>query len=116
MRLFFVVGIISRFPSVVSLHHVHGHVKIIYKTIPIYIISPNYFKYVKISALALIKMAMHARSGGNIEVMGMMQGKIAKETMIVMDAFAVPVEGTETRVNAVNEGYKASAHVFYKSF
>jgi COP9 signalosome complex subunit 5 len=26
--------------------------------------------------------------------------------MIVMDAFAVPVEGTETRVNAVNEGYE----------
>ena len=26
----------------------------------------------KVSALALLKMAMHCRSGGNIEVMGMM--------------------------------------------
>ena len=28
---------------------------------------------VRISALALLKMAMHAKSGGNIEVMGVMQ-------------------------------------------
>jgi COP9 signalosome complex subunit 5 len=49
---------------------------------------------------------MHARSGGNIEVMGLMQGKIRGDTMIVMDAFALPVEGTETRVNAQAEGYE----------
>nr|XP_026263543.1 COP9 signalosome complex subunit 5 [Urocitellus parryii] len=30
----------------------------------------HYFKYCKISALALLKMVMHARSGGNLEVMG----------------------------------------------
>ncbi|KAJ3093217.1 COP9 signalosome complex subunit 5 [Quaeritorhiza haematococci] len=64
-------------------------------------------KEVRISAVALIKMVMHARSGGNIEVMGLMQGKIADDgTMIVMDAFALPVEGTETRVNAQAEGYE----------
>ena len=28
---------------------------------------------VRISALALLKMAMHARSGGNLEIMGMLQ-------------------------------------------
>lgn len=28
------------------------------------------------------------------------------DTMIVMDAFALPVEGTETRVNAAAEGYE----------
>lgn len=28
---------------------------------------------VRISALALLKMAMHAKSGGNIEIMGMLQ-------------------------------------------
>lgn len=28
---------------------------------------------VRVSALALLKMAMHAKSGGNIEVMGMLQ-------------------------------------------
>lgn len=32
----------------------------------------NYYKKVKISATALIKMVMHAKSGGNIEVMGLM--------------------------------------------
>lgn len=30
--------------------------------------DPNYFKSCKISAAALIKMAIHAKSGGNIEV------------------------------------------------
>ncbi len=28
---------------------------------------------VRVSALALLKMAMHAKSGGNIEIMGMLQ-------------------------------------------
>ena len=48
-------------------------------------------------------MVMHARSGGSIEVMGLMQGKIAGDTIIVTDAFRLPVEGTETRVNAQEE-------------
>ncbi|KAI8906300.1 JAB1/Mov34/MPN/PAD-1 ubiquitin protease-domain-containing protein [Gorgonomyces haynaldii] len=68
--------------------------------------DPNYFKKVHISAVALIKMTMHARSGGEIEVMGLMQGRISGDTMIVMDAFALPVEGTETRVNAQAQGYE----------
>jgi COP9 signalosome complex subunit 5 len=34
--------------------------------------SPNHFKRVKISAVALIKMVMHAKSGGDLEVMGLM--------------------------------------------
>eukprot|EP00245_Coleochaete_scutata_P007791 TRINITY_DN23561_c0_g1_i1.p1 TRINITY_DN23561_c0_g1~~TRINITY_DN23561_c0_g1_i1.p1 ORF type:complete len:389 (+),score=83.32 TRINITY_DN23561_c0_g1_i1:61-1167(+) len=68
--------------------------------------DPHYFKNVKISALALLKMVVHARSGGSIEIMGIMQGKIDGETMVVMDAFAMPVEGTETRVNAQAEGYE----------
>lgn len=46
---------------------------------------------------------MHARSGGSIEVMGLMQGKISGDTFIVTDAFRLPVEGTETRVNAQDE-------------
>lgn len=48
-------------------------------------------------------MVMHARSGGSLEVMGLMQGYIAAETFIVTDAFRLPVEGTETRVNAQDE-------------
>jgi COP9 signalosome complex subunit 5 len=49
---------------------------------------------------------MHARSGGTLEVMGLMMGKVEGDTMIVMDSFALPVEGTETRVNAQTEGYE----------
>ena len=49
---------------------------------------------------------MHARSGNTIEVMGLLMGKVEGDTMIVMDSFALPVEGTETRVNAATEGYE----------
>ena len=62
--------------------------------------DPHYFKNVRISAVALLKMVMHARSGGSIEIMGLMQGKIAGDTFVVTDAFRLPVEGTETNVNA----------------
>mmetsp|Transcript_20409 Transcript_20409/g.49389 ORF Transcript_20409/g.49389 Transcript_20409/m.49389 type:complete len:342 (+) Transcript_20409:180-1205(+) len=68
--------------------------------------DPTYFKKVKVSALALLKMAMHARSGGQLEVMGILQGKLEDNTFVVMDAFALPVEGTETRVTALDEGYE----------
>lgn len=70
------------------------------------LLSPSYFTHIKISALALLKMVMHARSGGNLEVMGIMLGKVDGNTMIVMDAFALPVEGTETRVNAQAQAYE----------
>ncbi|KAL8837511.1 MAG: hypothetical protein Q9170_002504 [Blastenia crenularia] len=65
--------------------------------------DPHHFKNVRISAVALLKMVMHARSGGSLEVMGLMQGKIAGDTFVVTDAFRLPVEGTETRVNASAE-------------
>ncbi|KAK0404714.1 hypothetical protein QR680_017594 [Steinernema hermaphroditum] len=68
--------------------------------------DPHYFKDVKISALALLKMVIHARSGGNLEIMGLMQGKIEDRSMIIMDSFALPVEGTETRVNAQAQAYE----------
>jgi len=38
--------------------------------------------------------------------MGMLQGKIVHDTFIVIDVFALPVEGTETRVNAQAEAYE----------
>ncbi|KAK3340898.1 COP9 signalosome complex subunit 5 [Neurospora tetraspora] len=63
----------------------------------------KYFKTVRISSVAMIKMVMHARSGGNLEVMGMMQGYIEGSTMVITDAYRLPVEGTETRVNAQDE-------------
>jgi COP9 signalosome complex subunit 5 len=60
----------------------------------------NHFTHVRISALALLKMTIHARSGGSIEIMGLMTGYFSGTSIIVTDAFRLPVEGTETRVNA----------------
>ncbi len=54
----------------------------------------NYFKRCKISTLAWLKLVIHARSGGTLEVMEMLLGKIDGENMIIMDSFALPVEGT----------------------
>ena len=44
------------------------------------------------------------RSGGNLEIMGLLLGKVDANVMVVMDSFALPVEGTETRVNAQAQG------------
>jgi COP9 signalosome complex subunit 5 len=68
--------------------------------------DPHYFKSCKISAAALLKMAIHAKSGGNIEVMGLMLGKVEGDCMIIQDCLALPVEGTETRVNASSQAYE----------
>jgi len=68
--------------------------------------DPHFFKDIKISALALLKMVMHARSGGTLEIMGLLLGKVDGNSMIVMDSFALPVEGTETRVNAQAQAYE----------
>ena len=51
-------------------------------------------------------MASHTRRGGDLEVMGLLQGVVDGRTMVVLDAFALPVEGTETRVNAQAEAYE----------
>mmetsp|Transcript_19436 Transcript_19436/g.66065 ORF Transcript_19436/g.66065 Transcript_19436/m.66065 type:complete len:352 (+) Transcript_19436:165-1220(+) len=77
--------------------------------------DPHYFKHVRVSALALIKMTMHCKSGGNLEVMGMIQGKTIGDTFVVLDAFALPVEGTETRVNAQAEAYEYMVDFVEKS-
>jgi len=75
--------------------------------------NPTYFKKVKISAVALLKMVMHAKTGlrpveegGDLEVMGMLQGKIIDGTMVVMDTFALPVKATAIRVNPMAESYE----------
>lgn len=36
----------------------------------------------------------------------MLIGKVDANTMLVMDSFALPVEGTETRVNAQAQAYE----------
>ncbi|KAB8659304.1 hypothetical protein FH972_026193 [Carpinus fangiana] len=65
--------------------------------------DPHHFQEVCISAIALLKMTMHARSGGELEIMGLMQGYVSGNKLIVTDALRLPVEGTETRVNAQDE-------------
>ncbi|GLB38959.1 putative JAB/MPN domain containing protein [Lyophyllum shimeji] len=65
--------------------------------------DPHYFKLCKISAVALIKMVIHARSGVPHEIMGLMQGKVVGNAIVILDSFALPVQGTETRVNAAAE-------------
>jgi len=77
----------------------------------------EYFQRVRISAIALIKMVLHTRAGGAMEVMGLMQGKACARTrtIYVMDAFALPVQGTETRVNAQNEAYEYMVDYLDKS-
>jgi COP9 signalosome complex subunit 5 len=74
--------------------------------------DPKYFKRVKISPSATIKMQMHCQSGVEkgikisgkpIEVMGLLLGRPDTEdpyAFIISDAQALPIEGFETRVVA----------------
>ncbi|KAG7750762.1 hypothetical protein KL911_004641 [Ogataea haglerorum] len=68
--------------------------------------DPHFFHTVHISSLALMKMSLHARSGGSIEIMGMMTGKIFDGNIVVLDSYPLPVQGTESRVNPLNEAYE----------
>jgi COP9 signalosome complex subunit 5 len=53
-----------------------------------------------------MKMTAHCKRGGDIEVMGMLQGYVKGDAFVVLDVFELPVEGTETRVNAQAEAYE----------
>lgn len=66
-------------------------------------VDPLRFKVARISAIALLKMVQHAHAGGSLEVMGLMLGYARDDSIVVLDAFALPVEGTETRVDAGGE-------------
>ncbi|KAK2963202.1 putative COP9 signalosome complex subunit 5 [Blattamonas nauphoetae] len=65
--------------------------------------DPLYFSQVKVSAVALLKIVMHACNGGNLEIMGLLSGRIIPHAFIIMDALPLPIEGTETRVTADDE-------------
>lgn len=76
----------------------------------------RYFKECKISSLASMKMLKHALSGVRaaeergckpLEVMGLLLGKPEGSSIIIMDCFPLPVEGTETRVVADDEEVQA---------
>jgi COP9 signalosome complex subunit 5 len=79
--------------------------------------DPTYFKKAFISALALIKIAMHAKTGhgqqgvlsqgdGNnwIEVMGMFAGHVVPHAFVIRDSFALPGVASETSVSITEEG------------
>ena len=56
-------------------------------------------------------MVMHAKSGVNIELMGLFHGKCLGDTIIIMDAFAIPEEACFVRVNA---GHEANEYMINK--
>lgn len=66
----------------------------------------HYFNNVRISLTALMKMTEHVRSGGDVEVMGLLLGKHSSSTFTVNDSLILPVLGTETRVNAQEDAYE----------
>lgn len=80
-----------------------------------WISDPKYFKRVKISPSAIIKMMVHGQSGVEkgvkksgkpIEVMGLLVGRPDTEdrfSVIISDAQALPIEGFETKVIADDE-------------
>ena len=47
-------------------------------------------------------MFKHANMGAawRMEVMGLIEGKVFEDSFIIMDPFALPVEATQTGVNA----------------
>lgn len=68
---------------------------------------PDTSETIQISALALLKMLKHARSGVPMEVMGLMLGEHLDEyTVRVIDVFAMPQTGTGVTVEAVDPVYQ----------
>ncbi|MES1916170.1 MAG: hypothetical protein MHM6MM_008016 [Cercozoa sp. M6MM] len=75
--------------------------------------DPLYFKKCRVTALATMKMLKHALAGVHkgeaqgskpIEIMGLLIGKSTGSTVVVTDAYPLPVEGTESRVIADDDG------------
>eukprot|EP00946_MAST-07B_sp_MAST-7B-sp1_P003408 g3408.t1 len=82
------------------------------------LLSPKYFKTAYVAASAAVKMLEHALRGVEkgikgpnrmpVEVMGILIGRPSTDpqnlgALVVTDAFPLPVEGIETRVEAGNE-------------
>lgn len=72
----------------------------------------KYFDHVAIAPSAVMKIMMHcqtgvrkgiAKGGNPIEVMGLLVGRPMENGLVVTDAFALPIEGFETRVVADDE-------------
>jgi COP9 signalosome complex subunit 5 len=74
--------------------------------------NAKHYKTCRISALAATKMLEHALQGVNtgqkrggkpLEIMGLLMGKPDGDSIIVLDTYPLPVEGTETKVMADDE-------------
>jgi len=63
----------------------------------------GWYNYGELIQCSFKIQVIHARSGVPYEIMGLMQGKVVGQSLVIMDSFALPVQGTETRVNAANE-------------
>ena len=59
-----------------------------------------YFTTCHISVVAMLKMLMHAKRGEPEEIMGILVGQTIGREFVITDVISLPVEGTETRVNA----------------
>lgn len=82
------------------------------RTSKLWTIDPRYFRRVKLSPSAAVKMLTHGQSGVDkglraggkpIEVMGLLLGRPDDEDLnciVITDAQAIPCEGFETRVVA----------------
>ncbi|CAL9729852.1 COP9 signalosome complex subunit 5 [Monosporozyma unispora] len=68
--------------------------------------NPYYYSHVLISRLATQQILNHAIKGNEIEIMGILLGVTINNKFIVTRTFELPVEGTETRVNAQSESYE----------
>lgn len=69
-------------------------------------VNPYYYSHVLISRLALQQILNHSIKGNEIEIMGVLLGIVINNKFIVTRTFALPVQGTETRVNAQSESYE----------
>ena len=76
--------------------------------------SPHHFKRVKISAIALVKMVMHTRRGGDLEVMGLMQGKV-KGGKLHLDISPYPDQTLQVRIfHCIVLSFKHDFETFYR--
>ncbi|CAL9734835.1 COP9 signalosome complex subunit 5 [Monosporozyma servazzii] len=65
-----------------------------------------HYSHVLISRLATQQILNHAVKGNEIEIMGILLGVTLNHKFIITRSFPLPVEGTETRVNAQSESYE----------
>eukprot|EP01053_Blabericola_migrator_P008627 Blabericola_migrator_1__8626@NODE_451_length_8357_cov_69_379252_g353_i0_p5_GENE_NODE_451_length_8357_cov_69_379252_g353_i0NODE_451_length_8357_cov_69_379252_g353_i0_p5_ORF_typecomplete_len280_score41_21JAB/PF01398_21/3_4e27ProkJAB/PF14464_6/3_1e10ProkJAB/PF14464_6/2_1e03UPF0172/PF03665_13/0_0057_NODE_451_length_8357_cov_69_379252_g353_i074768315 len=63
-------------------------------------LSDVHYQSVRICPQALTKIVDHAVGGGDMEIMGLLFGNVRGNCFEVRDSVPLPVEGTETRVNA----------------